>query len=361
MLKYEFYEDGGPSYKIADFTTEGTTAIDFAQKSIVGLNLYLLNLDLIKFKDNSNKFYRVPDDEVVGLNLLEHVLNFSIGDGDRFETFEKNRIIATSQGSLLGLDFLGSRHDAKVQLNLIKFKENTDTNVLIDGGFKAFELLGLQFDGYRNIDFLKFAIMGNAVIQQDRDGLDIAKDTDNLRRFSFKEGLFVNRSLLIGGQRNNGSSGNVKDYSKLMLRGDMVTKENLEITNVDLTIGDSDTNENKLSSSEKATNIYVHGDANIYDSCIHLKNNNYNFGVFVKGKLTIENNDNCNEFPGIYYAEGGIDIKTHNKNMTINGGLIGDVNVDYPDKLTINEREDLLPKIKVKNILLKPTGRINKK
>lgn len=365
MLKYEFYEEDGPVFKIADFTADDTLAIDFAHHSVVGVNLYLLNLDLIKIKGNKNRYFRVPDDEVFGVKLLEHVLNFSIGDGNRFETVENNRIIATSQGSFLGLDFLGSRHSAIVQLNLIKFKEKKDTNVLIDGGFKAFELLGLRFDGFRNIDFLKFAVMGNAVIQQDRDGWGPAKDKADLRRFTFKEGLFVNKSLIIGGQRKNESFGVWEDYSKLMLRGDMVAMENLAIHNVDLKIGDSDTNETTLTPSERFTNIYVHGDAHIYDSCIHLKNNNYDFGIFVKGKLTFENNtltnhEGCNTFPGIYYAENGIDVKTNNKEMIIDGALIGDVNVDYPEKLIIHQRTDILPKIKIKNIKLIPTGRLIK-
>ena len=36
--------------------------------------------------------------------------------------------------------------------------------------------------------------------------------------------------------------------------------------------------------------MYVQGDAEIKNACVKTKNENYGLGLFVKGKLTIENN-----------------------------------------------------------------------
>ena len=43
--------------------------------------------------------------------------------------------------------------------------------------------------------------------------------------------------------------------------------------------------------------------------------------------------------------------------MTIKGGLIGDVEVDYPEMLTVIEEDDLLTEVKITNINLSPKGR----
>ena len=119
----------------------------------------------------------------------------------------------------------------------------------------------------------------------------------NRRCFTFQDGLYVNRSLVIGGEQDKkGAAKNWNDYSKLMLRGDMVVMENLVITDADVQIGDRDKNETSLTKDEYFTSIYVQGNAEIKNACVKTKSENYGLGLFVKGKLTIENNTECNTF-----------------------------------------------------------------
>ena len=252
---------------------------------------------------------------------------------------------------------------------MLSYKTDDDTNVLINGSFTPFKLIG-EVNRYRDIDFKKFAVMGNCLIQQDRDGTGLSADKDNAnpppdskrRRFTFQDGLYVNRSLVIGGEQDKkGAAKNWNDYSKLMLRGDMAIMENLVISDVDLKIGDIAENELGLTKEDYFTGMYVQGDAEIKNACIQTKDSSskykYGYGLFAKGKVTIENNANCNTFSGIYYAKNGIEIKTNGKQMIIKGGLIGDVTVDDPDKLTVKEDPDLLSEIKITNISLTPEGR----
>src|SRR5690606_32586293 len=105
--------------------------------------------------------------------------------------------------------------------------------------------------------------------------------------------------------------------------------------------------------------IYVHGDAEIANTCLKSENDN-KIGIFVKGKLTIKNNKDCTTLPGIFYAENGIDIYMNNQGMEINGAAIGDVKiVDNPEMdLNINWEAEYLDLIKIKNIDLIPQGRV---
>ncbi|WP_174732729.1 hypothetical protein [Mesobacillus harenae] len=349
------------TYELADFTKEGTAAVDFADSGLVNLDLAILELSLINLTGSDKRFYLVPDDEVIGVNLLPHLLSFSIGNGDRFEAMENNWIIATRQGEFLGVELLKYDKYALLSVNVLELRDKEDTNVIINGSFLKSELLGIRYYGYEDIDFEKLAVLGNAVIQQDRVGTyGISRDPDPFRRFSFKEGLYVNKSLVIGGvQGSNGPASKLEDYSKLMLRGNMVTMENLLITDVDLTVGDSLENEATLKPEDYVTNLYVHGDANIKNACVKLKNEKYDFRLFAKGKAVIENNTvtgGCDTLKGLIYAENGIEIKTNGLPMTIIGGLVGDVKVDHPEMLTIITDPKYLQKVKHSNVKLVRKG-----
>ena len=345
MLEYGMEANPGSLiYKIPDFTNGGL-ALNFSNKSVLSLGLSnILNLDLIQSQGSDSKFYQVPDEAVIKLGLLG-LININIGDGERFKTVEENPVIATRSGTLLGINLLGSKEKALVNINLLNYKDDDDTNVLINGHYKqGIKLLGipLEIDKYTDINFYKFAVMGNCLIQQDQ-----GDRSDNRRSFSFQEGLYVNKSLVIGG--NEGTN----NRSQLMLRGDMLIMENLMITGVDILFDNSVQNEQSLS-------MYVEGDAKISNACIspkYDKNGNHNLGLFVKGKLSIENNSGCNTYSGLYYAKGGIEIKTNGKPMIIKGGLIGDVKIDNPDMLTILEEYPLLSEVKITDANLIPQGR----
>ncbi|MBM4761889.1 hypothetical protein [Bacillus sp. B15-48] len=356
MLKYDFEHDEAV-YKIIDLTKDGAYPLNFTNDNVLKLGVgAVLNLNLITIGGSEKNYHRVPDEQrLLNINLL-NLISIGGGNGD-FSMYKEKPIIASRQGAILGVDLL-----KLVKVNVLNEEVVANTNVVIDGGYSepVFSLLGIrigQKESFKNIEFKKLIVIGNVVIQQDKvdrglfynDRIDQA----NPRYFTFNEGLFVYRSLEVGGKQTSSSN---PPISNLMLRGDMVTMENLYINHVNLTIGDSD--HKNLSTEDKFSNIYVHGNAEIKNACINLKNNDYRFGLFVAGKLTIENNSSCSTFPGIYYAEGGIEIKTNNQPMTINGGLIGELTVDYPDRLTINWDEQYLPKIKVKNIDLIPQGRI---
>ncbi len=362
MIDYEMdVKLGNPIYKIPDFTG-GAQALNFSNDSVLSLGLSnILNLDLIQSHGTDSKFYRVPDEGVIKLGLLD-LINFNIGDGERFKMVEDNPIIATRKGTLLGLNLLGNKEHALVNVNVLDYKEDDATNVIINGSYTPISLLWglLNYNKYSDIDFKKFAVMGNCVIQQDRDGTPGLNEEDDYgrRRFTFQEGLYVNQSLVIGGpQDKDGIAKNWYDYSKLMLRGDMLSMDNLVMIDVDLIIGDSNENEQNLAKNDYFTGMYVQGDAEIKNACVKTKNEKYGLGVFSKGKVTIENNTDCSTFSGLYYAEGGIEIKTNGKPMTIKGGLIGDVMVDDPDMLRVEETYDLLPKVKIIDVHLIPEGR----
>lgn len=355
------YNIDEPTFELANFDKDNTLATNFANFNVLNVGLkHILDLSLIRSRGGDDKFYQVPTDKIFDLNLLGPILGINFGDGDRFRTMQESRVIATRKGSVVGLNLIGNKDSALVRLHLLKLKEKEDTNVLINGGFTAVDLLGIRVNGYRDIDFKKFAVLGNAIIQQNRVGNKLVRDTHDPRRFSFKEGLFVDRSLIIGGvQGGKTPASKWENYSKLMLRGDMVAMENLLITDVDLVFGDSDGNEKKLAEDDFVSHLYVHGDAEIKNACIKMKNENYQFGLFVKGKLTIENNtikDGCHVFPGFYYAENGIEIITNKKPMKIVGGLSGDVQVDHPEMLTIEETHGY-GDLKFTNIKLHPLGR----
>ena len=326
-----------------DFTADGM-AIDFSNVDVAKLQLGLgkdiieiANLDVIKVPGSAERYYRAPNDKLLYLGLLGPLINLNIPNAEAYKTMETYKVIATRQGQFLGADILSNNQlGTLISLDVGKLHVQNNTNVLIDGQYTGLQLLGIPLAvNYNDIDFRKLAVMGNVIIRQDREGvaqdayywgsflgLPILKQSYEVRRrFSFDEGLYVYKSLVIGGKPS--SNGN-----NLMLRGDMVTKENLFTSDVNIQFGDSDTNQSSFTPEEYTSDFYVHGDATIKAStCIKYKNGNYNFRVFSKGKITIENNKACNEYNGMFYAEKGIEIKTNGEKMKIRGRLIGDVNV----------------------------------
>ena len=144
MLDYELEANpGNPIYDIPDFTlNEEKAAPNFSNGSVLGLGLGpILNLDLLKLRGPEKQFYRVPDDEVINVGLLG-LIGISIGDGDRFNTVEGTPVIATRAGTLLGLNLLGNKEQALVKINVLTYKNDDDTNVLINGSFTPFKLIG---------------------------------------------------------------------------------------------------------------------------------------------------------------------------------------------------------------------------
>lgn len=320
-----------PTEEIADFTEEGTVATNFADDKVLGLNLGLLGLGLLNPSGNDQKFYTVPPDDIISVKLLGPILGLGLS-GDGFKIYRQKNVIATRQFTVLGVDLLGGTLSRLVSLNVLGLRDNEDTNVLINGHSNILTLLGIQINKYSDIEFKKFAVIGNALIQQDRDGsswASIPKDNKDRRRFTFDEGLYVNRSLVIGGPHDRiGTPKKYGDYSQLMLRGNMVVMDNLTISYVDLEIGDKNGKESGFTEEDFISNIYVHGDAHIHNACIKPKNTRYQFGILAKGKITFENYSDCNTYYGLFYSEEGIDIKTNGRPMTINGGLVGNVTVD---------------------------------
>ncbi len=346
-----FVDFEGPKFELADFTNNGV-AFDFAETSLVDLNIILLDLGLINPKGPDKKFYRVPNDSIIDVNVLGPVLGFNIGDGERFEAMEKGRVIATREGEVLGLDLFKYKRYVALPISILQFVDKDDTNVVIDGGFTDFVLLGITHNAYRDIDFKKLAIIGNAIIQQDRYGWSGVRDDDDVRRkFSFVEGLFVNNSLVIGG-----SEGGV---GKLRLRGKVFVMKDLKFKDIDLRIGDSPENEANFTPKDYLSDFYVKGNASITNTCLSLKSDDYEFRLFAEGRITIENNSSCNEYKGLFYAKNGIEIKPNGKKIIIRGGLIGDVIINEKDKEFLEYIPDpnYLDKVEISDVELINKGR----
>lgn len=69
-----------------------------------------VDVNLLKAYGPDDKFYPIPNDAALELGVLDSLLGFSIGDGDRFEYLRANPIIAVRQGHFLSLG-LGSNID----------------------------------------------------------------------------------------------------------------------------------------------------------------------------------------------------------------------------------------------------------
>jgi competence protein ComGC len=320
------------------FFTPGK-AIDFSKISVLELGLgNIITADLINLKGDSSTYYTVPNDKVLGVNALGPVLGVNLGNN--FETMEQNRVIAVREGEILKADVLKSQKGSIVSVDVLKYHDTEpETNVIINGSYTAVSALGLlSLDGYKDIHFLKLAVMGNTIIQQDSKDLEyrLFSTTKPTRLFSFKEGLIVNKSLVIGGSNN---------VSNLELHGNMLVADNLDINNVKLETGDR--------SFPEA--MYVFGNVTITNACINTSNNsNRDLRLFTSGKITFQGNTNCTNFNGFFYAEKGIENQM-SKKVTINGGMIG-TNLT-PEKITYNPDSEYLKDVKRTYNKLTPKGR----
>ncbi|WP_394233117.1 pilus assembly PilX N-terminal domain-containing protein [Niallia oryzisoli] len=343
-----------PTNRISNFD-DGGKAVDFANGSLLRTDLaYLLDLKLINPTGWDGRYYQVPQDGVIDISLLEQVVKLDLGDllgglfggifnkeFNRFKVMEENRVIATRQGQILGADVLKTKQMNLLSLNLFNLPKKTNTNVMINGYYSSLEVLGLGvLNGYQDINFKKFAVIGNAVIQHDQKGF-IETDRDPKRRFTFNEGLYVDKTLVIGGVQWKNPATKLSDYSNLDLKGDMVAIEHFTIVDANVNFIDND--------------IFVHGQSEIKNSCVN--SSGADFHLFSKGNVTMENNNNCSTFNGVYFSDNKINIKTNNKPMTIKGGLIGELTVDNPEMLTIIEDSEYLKSVNFSNIELAPQGR----
>lgn len=346
------------TYELADFTKEDTAAINFAEFNVLKLGLgELLGANLIELKGSDDRFYAVPNDKVVEVNLLGPILNINIGNGSRFKRMETMPVLATRSSSILKLRLLGGDDNfALVRLNVLDLREEADTNVLITGEIKPIELLGFTISGYRDINFKKLAVLGNVNIKQEKNRL--IRDNASRRYFSFQKGLYVNRSLIIGDAKHG-------QKSNLGLNGNIVAMENLIIMDSDLLIkGNSDAEKQYKNDEDYITNIYVHGDAHIKNTCIKF-DGKYDFRLFAKGKITFENQPGCNSgnsnvgvFKGLLYSETGIEFKPNGKNMIFQGAIIGDYSVDGDESLfEYQPDEKYFDNLIVSNIRIEQKGR----
>ncbi|GGH75762.1 hypothetical protein GCM10010978_15940 [Compostibacillus humi] len=320
-------------FELADFNKDDTVAVNFARNSVLSLGLgKLLSASLISSSGIDDKFYIVPNDSIIGLKLLGGLLELNLGDGDRFKLMENKRVIATRKGVLLNLNVLNE----SARLNVLELNNPKDTNVLINGYYRTLNLLGLiTVDGYRDIDFKKLAVLGNAMIKKEKE------DKAARRYFSFSEGLFVNRTMIIGDEKN-------RRRSSLGLIGEVVAVEDLLITDTDIIVSERN---NSIYSGENNLDIYVHGNVKIRNSCVQLKNENYSFRIFTKGKITFENITGCkNGFPGFFYAEGGAEFIENGTLMNAQEGKVhGEVNLD--------EYKIIDDAVSISNYRLVPKGR----
>jgi hypothetical protein len=354
--------------RFPDFTVDGL-AVDFAKKNALGLELLsLLNVEVIDTKGDDETFYVVPSHSLIGVSALDDLISVNLLEANRFKMMEQNSVIATRQGRLVGvdlnLDIFSGMRTAQLKINVLKLRDSYDTNVLIDGSYdQGIKILGIDLTEkkYKDINFKKLAVLGNVIIKQDRVA-DGSKDFDseNLRSFAFQNGLYVNRSLAIGG-KETGLKGNqvYKGNGNLGLKGNMLIMDDLYISDTNVLFGAGD---NSLPSHERYSNLYVYGDVTIKETACVNKGNPVR--IFSKGKITIENNggysEQCNEYNGLFYAEKGIEINTKGKKMKIRGRLIGDVkvlnnqvgNLEYPN----TSPEDIY-QIILKNLTLTPLGR----
>lgn len=379
--KLDFHHKTDAPRVISTFGPEGEM-VNFQDGSGSILTTELLNLidiGLVETTWFDNKYYPVPQDASpgVGLNLLFNVLGikldvvglltglldpFDFIKDNKFQYMEKKPVIATREGSVLGAELLKVKNKDLLSVSLIDFQDKADTNVIINGFYDTIsvKLLGVLpidiYAGYQDINFYKLGVMGNVVIQQTRkslnseNGISIWVDNKIPRSFYFKYGLYVNNSLVIGGIQGIGNDKepamNLKDYSRLKLDSDVgiAVMDNLVIQDADLDIN---------------TNLYVDGKTKIKNSCINQNKERSNFHLYSK-RIVLESNPNCNKFDGYFYGEDGITIMVNdNRDMIINGELIGNVTIKRKSgatgKVIFNSRS--YNDVKYNNINLVPQAR----
>ncbi|WP_147515365.1 hypothetical protein [Massilibacterium senegalense] len=91
----------------------------------LGLNVgkNTVDVSLLKAYGPDDKFYPVPNDAALELGVLDSLLGFSIGDGDRFEYLRANPIIAVRQGHFLSLGLGSNIGNTQIQPTPSEIKE----------------------------------------------------------------------------------------------------------------------------------------------------------------------------------------------------------------------------------------------
>ena len=388
-------------YKIADFPPGGK-AINFADVNVLGLGLFdILTLDAVQTEGDDEKYYPVPNDPLLKVKGLGEILNITIPGGDGFSTMNNNRVIATREGTILGVGLLGK--PSLVNINLFNYSSGDDTNVIIDGGYTILQLVIPLGKTYQDINFKKLAVLGSTVIKQEHWGnvdllefldlyqllkniplfrfwplseilktldlpgvlniiginelldiLQIPRDGNGPRAFTFDESLYVNKDLIIGSVRKRRDllGTHYEPKSNLIIRGNIGVMRDLNISDVILDIGKKDTNQA----------LYVQGNVMIKNAMVNnngaKEEDDYDFRVFSKGKITFDNRgdtDCCNTYRGIFYADKIEFLSKPNKKIKIEGAIIGEI--VNPQYLDYTQDDTLLEKVIGGSATIIPKGR----
>lgn len=394
QLDYSFNFDI-PTAQFAQFE-EGTKLVDFTSGGLLGLEVIggLVGLDALDFIfwHGDSGYYKVPEDGILDIDLLGEVLEvnllglipdlllnlikgLSFGALDleipRFTTMEKYPVVAVRDAKAVGLDVLKIGDFSLLSLNILQLPVEKNVNVLINGsydnvkiplvsealdkilGFLLPNLIPLE-GGYQDIDFKKLSVVGNVVIQQDKNDCTdrlFQKCKQNTRRFTFDQGLFATQSILVGGERikynlpklDNAFGAN---ENNLEFAGDMVAMKDFMIDSANVTF---------VAAKELAdSTIYVHNHAVIRQSCI--QSHSSLFHLFVKEKLSIHHHSDCPSYHGLFYAENGIELYIPSgETMIINGEVIGDITIIGGGTLILYPEPD--NRVKFSNVSLSPQGR----
>ncbi|MBB6445859.1 type IV pilus modification PilV family protein [Bacillus benzoevorans] len=394
-LDFEF-DVNTPTVLFAQFE-EGTKAVDFAGGELLGLEIIagLVGVDALDFIfwHGDDGYYPVPDDGILDIDLLGDALEVnllgltfdlllnlinSISGGTldleipRFHTMENNPVVAVRDAKAVGLDLLKIGEFNLLSLDILKLPVEKNVNVLINGhygnvkvplvssaldkilGFLLPNLIPLE-GGHQDIDFEKLSVVGNVIIQQDKNDCKdqfLKSCEQNMRRFTFENGLFVTQTLLVGGERVKYNIPELdkafgKNENHLELGGDMVAMRDFMIDSAKVKFIDDGKN--------TGSNIYVHHNAVIRKSCI--QSDSSMFRLFVKDKLTIENNVECASYNGLFYAENGIEVVIpEGQTMIINGEVIGDIKISGGGTLIIHSNS--YNSVEFKDIKLISQGRV---
>lgn len=393
-LDFEF-DFNKPTVQFAQFE-EGTKAVDFANGNLLGLEIIagLVGLDALDFIfwHGDDGYYPVPDDGILDIDLLGDALEVNLlgltfdlllnlinaisgGALDlevpRFQTMENNPVVAVRDAKAVGLDLLKIGNFNLLSLDILQLPVEKNANVLINGqydnvkiplvssaldkilGFLLPNLIPLD-GGYQDIDFEKLSVVGNVIIQQDRNDCKdqfLKKCKQNTRQFTFQNGLFVTQSLLIGGERVKYNIPKLdkalgENENKLKLSGDMVAMKDFMIDSAKVQFVDA--------GNHAGSNIYAHQNAVIRKACI--SSDSSMLRLFVKEKLMIENNQACASYNGLFYAENGIELYIpEGQTMIINGEVLGDITIIGGGTLIIHS--NTYNQVEFKDIKLIPQGR----
>lgn len=343
------------TYKVPEIVEERTIELakfesafpkDFTgdRNCVLCIGSDVLGLGLIDIP-HSEEFYPVPDDSVLESDILFGLLGFSIGKGDRFDWIEAKGFEALAvkdDSAALAKARLGKEENPLLSLDLLDFnKEEENINVVINGGFKNFEFLWfLKSYRYNHIYFQKLAVVGNVLIQQRLKGMDT--DDNDRRYFTFNEGLYVNRNLIIGGDQDG-------EISSLGLLGDMVVMEDLVISDANIKAdarhtctSNTETDDCKYlldTPEDHLLNIHVHGDVTIENSCFSVKDGNYNIRIITNGKITFKDLNGCTSYPGFFYAEDGVVFQEGESILSDQTGEKKYGYLDYDNKQIIDNTE----------------------